>query len=87
MLLLLLLLLLLVVVVVVVLLLLLLLLLLGIKQRFIARPVSDATRIGIQRSEHAVFLVVTGKEIISFMGSELNYSLALGAGSLNFSDV
>jgi hypothetical protein len=64
-----------------------LLLLLGIKQRFIARPVSDATRIGIQRSEHAVFLVVTGKEIISFMGSELNYSLALGAGSLNFSDV
>jgi hypothetical protein len=44
------------------LLLLLLLLLLGIKQQFIGRPVSEVTRIGIQCSEHAAFLVVTARK-------------------------
>jgi hypothetical protein len=37
---------------------------LGSKQRFIGRPVSEFTRIGMQPSEHAAFLVVMARKLL-----------------------
>jgi len=64
-----------------------LLLLPGIKQRFIGRPVSEITRIGIQRSEHTAFLVAMARKLLVSWAVELNYSLGVGAGNLKFIDV